>query len=129
VKIRLATFMSSALILLFVVLALTGCAVPIHDSAYEWKHSGAKAIPMELHLTSQENVQALCCATDAHVMACAWRDEAANRCDVFTAYTKLPDETLQHEKRHCDGWTHQVFGSPGSAEQKICKTPAQVLSR
>lgn len=109
---------------LLATLLLAGCAIPLPDSAYNWYQSGREPLPMQVHQVSQADVQALCCNTDQHVMACAWRDYERKRCDVFTSYSRLPTETLAHEKRHCDGEEHQVL-SP-STTAKRCVTPIEL---
>lgn len=103
---------------------LAGCAIPLPESSYDWHHSGREPIPMQVHVVKQDDVQALCCNTDQHVMACAWRDYERKRCDVFTSYAFLPKSTMLHEKKHCDGWEHQVL-SP-SKEAKRCVTPIEL---
>lgn len=100
---------------------LVGCATPLPDSHYHWYHSGREPLPMAVHQVSQDDVQALCCNSNAHILACAWRDYERKRCDVFTSYPSLPAETLLHEKRHCDGEEHQVLAP--IANPKQCKTP------
>lgn len=106
-----------------VCLALGGCAS--FDPQYEWVHSGREPLPMTLHEVSQEEVQGLCCNTDIYVRACAWRDYEKKFCGVF--FSSVPSAyDLQHEKRHCDGWEHQVVNPiPG----KVCLTPEKVLTK
>lgn len=102
-------------------LLLTGCAV--FEPAYDWHHSGRKSLPMTLHETSQENVQALCCNTNIYVRACAWRDYERNFCGVFFS-SPLSESDLAHEKKHCDGWEHQVLNP--IKEPKRCITPSDI---
>lgn len=111
--------------LLAAAVALTGCAIPLSDSNYDWYHTGLDPVPMEVTVTSQENVQALCCNTGIHVMACAFRDLGKKKCQVFTAYKNLPQSVLEHEQRHCDGWSHQVLAPIQTPKQ--CMTPDQVF--
>lgn len=122
---------SSALFSSLVFLS-SGCSVfikPLPDSAYRWYHSGQEPMEMQIHLVSQSDVQALCCNTQGFVMACAWRDYEKKECKVFTSFKNLPEETLLHEQRHCDGWEHQVFNSIQASTQaaNICKTLEEVL--
>lgn len=99
---------------------LTGCATP--DYVYHWEKTGP-ALPMELVRTSQANVQGLCCNTDINVWACTVRTETT--CRVYTSWEQLPKATLNHEKKHCDGYSHQVL-NPIEPSKQMCLTEAQI---
>lgn len=102
-------------------LLLTGCAV--FEPTYDWQHSGREPLPMTLHQVSQDQVQALCCNTDIYVRACAWRDYEKKFCGVFFSTMPSADD-LEHEKKHCDGWNHQVLNP--IKEPKRCIVPADI---
>jgi len=103
-KIRLATFMSSALVLLFVVLALSGCAIPFPDSMYDWKRTH-EPLPHTWHIVPQEAVQAYCAHSNSYVMSCAYW-VTGDHCWIFTASQHNMEATRKHEERHCAGWNH-----------------------
>lgn len=111
---------------ILMVLMLTGCSVfmePLPESVYNWYHTGEKPVPMEIIKVSQADVQALCCNSGGFVMACAYRIPEQNYCKVFTALD-LPQQTIDHEKKHCDGWNHQVLNP--IKEPKRCIVPADI---
>lgn len=103
-KIRLAAFMSSALVLLFVVLALTGCAIPFHESNFDWKKE-YEPLPHTWHIVPQEAVQAYCSHYSGYIMSCAYR-LPGDHCWIFTASQHNLRMTREHEEKHCAGWTH-----------------------
>lgn len=113
-----------------ILITLNACAIAVPESMYEWYQTETKPIPMSIHKVTQEQVQGLCCLESGYVIACAYRDPQTNFCGVFTSQDKLSDRVLAHEKKHCDGWDHQVF-NPSSNNfnkpQKVCLTPKDVL--
>jgi hypothetical protein len=93
-------------------LALGGCAAliePLPDSAYTWHHSGKEVLPMTVHKAKQAEVQAMCHNTTGFVTACTMRDYEAKTCRVYTSFKTMPPVLYAHEKRHCDGWEHNVI--------------------
>jgi hypothetical protein len=100
------------LIIAAAALALGGCAAlmkPLPDSAYTWHHGGKEALPMTVHQAKQADVQAMCGNAKGFVMACAMRNYEEKTCKVYTALKTMPTALYEHEKRHCDGWEHNVI--------------------
>lgn len=91
----------------FAVLVLTGCAgLPIHDDFYDW-YKERDPLPYTTHIIPQAAVQAYCSHTKRFAMACTYWDR--EQCWIFASTEHYMAMTLLHEKRHCDGWNHQVL--------------------
>lgn len=88
----------------FICLFLVGCAggyVPNYD--YRWYKKFEEPYQMVLTKSNKEQLTRHC---SAEVLACAVRLDDLKKCAVLVEVDFLPKWALEHEKRHCDGWSH-----------------------
>lgn len=92
--------------LVLAVLLSSGCAssyVPNYD--YSWYKKHSESYPMRVMQVEQSKV-ASHCGGELKTLACAVRLDDLKQCAVLTSVHFLPKWALEHEKMHCDGWSH-----------------------
>lgn len=92
--------------LVVAVLLSYGCAssyIPNYD--YSWYKKYNESYPMKVLVTEQKKV-AQHCGGEMRTLACAVRLSDIKQCAVLTSVDFIPKWALEHEKMHCDGWSH-----------------------
>lgn len=95
--------------LLAAAVALQGCSVfmqPLPDSTYTW-FKEREPLPYTTHIVPQAAVQAYCQHSPTFAGACTYWDH--EQCWIFASSQRFMDMLYEHEKRHCEGWNHQVL--------------------
>ena len=78
---------------------------------YEWTRSERPPLPHRIEVVEQKVVNSFCprsLGIFQHVMACAVYYET--ECVIYTRYNRMPADLYDHEKKHCDGYDHQIIG-------------------
>ena len=95
-------------ILSIIALVLSGCTT-MPD--YDWTRSDRHPLPHRVEVVDQKVVDRFCprsLGPFQHVMACAVY--YPRECVIYTKYDPMPHALYEHEKKHCDGYDHQIIG-------------------